>query len=99
MYGLIGSFTAAPGSRADLAALLLGGVDDMPGCCSYVVAEDPSDEDTLWVTEVWDSPEAHRASLDLPAVKDAIARAMPLIASFGEHRELRVLGGHGLTGG
>ena len=27
----------------------------------------------------------------------AVAKAMPLIASFGEHRELRVIGGHGLA--
>lgn len=99
MYGLIGSFKAAAGRRSELAAILLGDVGAMPGCHSYVVAEDPQDADTLWITEVWDSPQAHQASLALPAVKAAIERAMPLIAGFGEHRETRVLGGHGLDTG
>ncbi|MEW6704269.1 MAG: putative quinol monooxygenase [Pseudomonadota bacterium] len=96
MYGLIGSFKAAPGKRDELVAILLSSVDAMPGCRSYVVAHDPADADVVWITEVWDSPAAHKASLDLPSVKAAIAKAMPLIASFGEHRELQVVGGHGL---
>jgi len=96
MYGLIGSFKAAPGKRSELVAILLGDVGAMPGCKSYVVAEDPTEADTLWVTEVWDSAALHKASLEIPAVKAAISKAMPLIASFGEHRELNVVGGHGL---
>lgn len=99
MHGLIGSFTAVPGQRAALAAILLEDVGPMPGCRSYVVAEDPGDEVTLWITEVWDDAAAHRASLSLPAVQAAIAKARPLIAGVGEHRELRVLGGHGLAAG
>ena len=99
MHGLIGSFTAVPGQRAALAAILLEDVGPMPGCRSYVVAEDPNDEVTLWITEVWDDAAAHRASLSLPAVQAAIAKARPLIAGVGEHRELRVLGGHGLAAG
>ena len=52
MYGLIGRIRAVPGQRAALAAVM---VEDgaMPGCLSYVVAEDPADADVLWVTEVW----------------------------------------------
>jgi quinol monooxygenase YgiN len=96
MYGLIGSFKAATGKRSEIVALLLGDVGAMPGCKSYVVAEDPADADTLWVTEVWDSAAHHQASMEIPAVKAAISKAMPLIASFGEHRELNVVGGHGL---
>lgn len=97
MYGLIGSFKAAPGKRAELISILLSGVQAMPGCKSYVVAEDPADTETLWVTEVWDAQASHKASLALPAVKAAIAQAMPLIAAFGEHREIKVVGGHGLV--
>lgn len=98
MYGRIGSFKAAPGKRRELVAILLINTGEMPGCKSYVVAEDPGDAETIWVTEVWDGPESHKASLQLPGVKAAIAKAMPLIASFGEHREVNVIGGHGLAG-
>lgn len=96
MYGLIGSFKAAPNKRSELVAILLADSGTMPGCKSYVVAEDPSDSVTVWVTEVWDNQASHKASLQLPAVKAAIAKAMPIIAAFGEHKEINVVGGYGL---
>lgn len=99
MYGLIGRFMAAPGRRDELVSILLEGVGDMPGCHSYVVATDPADTDGIWITEVWDSAESHKASLSLPQVKAAIARAMPLIAGFREHIETMPVGGHGLPVG
>lgn len=96
MYGLIGSFKAAAGRRAELTGLLLAESGALPGCLSYVVAEDPTDDVTLWVTEVWTDAAAHKASLQLPAVKAVIAQALPLIAGFGERRETRPVGGHAL---
>lgn len=96
MYGLIGKMTAAPGQRDALAAILLEGLNSMPGCLSYIVAEDPEDADALWITEVWDSADSHRASLDLPQVQAAIARARPIIASLSDRRETRPIGGIGL---
>src|ERR1700683_1025441 len=66
MYGLIGSMSAATGRRADLIAILTQAVSNMPGCLSYVVAKDAKDENTIWITEVWDSKESHDASLSLP---------------------------------
>ena len=68
----------------------------MPGCLSYVVAEDPADGNAIWITEVWDSKASHGASLSLPAVKDAIARGRPLIAGFGDRIETTPIGGAGL---
>ena len=96
MYGLIGKMTAKPGQRDALVAAILGGSGDMPGCRSYVVAEDAGDPDAIWVTEVWDDEAAHKASLDLPSVRDAIARAMPMIADFGPSFATVPVGGTGL---
>ena len=96
MYGLIGRMKVVPGQRDALIAILLGGTASMPGCLSYVVAQDPSDADAIWITEVWDSPESHRASLALPAVQQAIAKGKPLIASFAERFETTPIGGYGL---
>lgn len=96
LYGLIGRITAQPGRRAELAAILLEGTAAMPGCLSYIIAEDPADPDALWITEVWDSRDSHQASLGLPGVQAAIARGRPLIAGFGERHETRPLGGTGL---
>jgi quinol monooxygenase YgiN len=96
MYGLIGKFICAPGTRDQLAAILLEGTHAMPGCLSYVVATDPGDPNALWVTEVWQSQADHGASLQLPSVQQAIARAKPMIAGFGERFVTTPLGGQGL---
>ena len=96
MYGLIGKINAQPGTRDKLISVLIDGVAGMPGCLSYVVAEDQKDPNAIWITEVWDSRESHQASLQLPSVQQAIARGRPLIAGFGERFETTPAGGHGL---
>lgn len=97
MYGLIGKLKATPGQRDDLSAILLGGAAGMPGCLSYVVAQDPADADALWITEVWESQASHQASLSLPSVKEAITRGRPLIAAFDLYIETIPVGGHGIV--
>ncbi len=96
MHGLIGRILAAPGRRDDLVAVLIENEGGMPGCFSYVIAEDQENPDAIWVTEVWDSAESHLASLKLPAVQAAIARGRPLIAGFDNRVETTPLGGIGL---
>lgn len=96
MYGLIGKMLTAPGQRDAVIDILLQGTGTMPGCQSYIVARDPTDGNAIWITEVWDSGELHRASLALPSVQEAIARARPLITGFGERFETQPVGGHGL---
>ena len=96
MYGLIGKITTTPGERDALVAILVEGTAKMPGCLSYVVSLDTTEPDALWVTEVWDHQESHRASLQLPAVQAAIARGRPLIAGFSNRVETTPIGGVGL---
>lgn len=98
MYGLIGKMRAQPGQRDALAAILLGGTKAMPGCLSYVVANDTADADALWITEVWQDEASHKASLQLPAVQAAIAKGRPLIAGFETQLITEPLGGAGLPG-
>lgn len=97
MYGLIGKMTAAEGKLDALIAILLEGVAGMPGCLSYVVAKDPTDANALWITEVWDSEQSHKASLSLPSVKEAIQKGRPLIAGFSNSTVTEPVGGHGLA--
>lgn len=96
MYGLIGKMRAKPGKRDDLLAILLRGIDSMPGCLNYIVARDPSDADAIWITEVWDSATSHKASLTLPQVRAAINEAMPMIAGFDSSTATEPVGGVGL---
>lgn len=96
MYGLIGKIVAVEGKRQELATILIEGVGGMPGCLSYVVAEDVEDQNALWVTEVWDSEASHESSLSLPSVQEAIRKGRPLIAGFEERFVTTPLGGQGL---
>ena len=99
MYGLIGKMSATPGQRDALQAILLENDGGMPGCLSYIIAQDPEDKDALWITEVWDDQASHTASLALPSVKSAIAKARPLIAGFSNRVVTTPVGGIGLPRG
>lgn len=97
MYGLIGKMKTAEGKRDELVKILLEGTDKMPGCLSYIIANDPADPNAIWITEVWDSKASHEASLKLPSVQAAIAKGRPMITGFGERFETEPIGGYGLA--
>lgn len=82
MWGMIAKITLVPGKREEMIEILKESAAHMPGCLNYVVAKDAADENTLWVTEVWDSMASHDASLSLPAVKSAIPRAKAIVSNF-----------------
>ena len=82
MWGMIAKITLVPGKRDEMISILKESAADMQGCLSYIVAKDAADENTIWVTEVWDSMGSHEASLSLPAVKSAIPRAKTIVSNF-----------------
>lgn len=88
-FANVGTLGAAPGRRDELVALLTehnAALVDV-GCLAYEVGVDDEQPDTVFVVELWESAEAHRASLALPQVQAAIARARPLLSgAFGGHR-------------
>jgi quinol monooxygenase YgiN len=89
MFMLHGRLGAKPGKRDELLAILTTGEqgEPMPGCRLYLVAVDPTDSDGVWITEVWESEDAHAASLQLERVKTQIARAMPILDTEGFTRQ------------
>lgn len=98
MYGLHGKMTCAPGSRDKVVAILMSGIDFLrrfPGCRIYLIATDPEAPDDIWVTEVWDSKDAHDASLKTPEVQAEIAQARGMIVG-GTRQVTTPLGGVGL---
>ena len=82
MWGLIAKITLLPGKRDEMIRILKESAAEMPGCLSYVVAKDAADENTIWVTEVWDGMASHDASLSLPAVKNAIPLGKAIVSHF-----------------
>jgi quinol monooxygenase YgiN len=95
--GEIGKLIVVPGKRDELIANILEGISNMPGCLSYIGAKDASNDDAVWISEVWDSKASHDSSLSLPSVKAAIAQNIPLIARFGDSIVTLPVGGHGLS--
>lgn len=97
-YGLFGKFTAQPGKRDELQDILLQAsqlLERNEDCIHYVIST--SDEpNAIWVSEVWNSKEAHDASLEPEDIRALIQKAMPLIASMSDQTELHVAGGKGL---
>ncbi len=97
-YGLFGTFTAQPGKRDELKDILLQAaqlLERNSDCIHYIVSL--SDEpNAVWVTEIWNSEEAHDVSLDPEDVRLLIQKAMPLIASMPDQTKLQVVGGKGL---
>ena len=68
MWGLIAKITLLPGRRDEMVEILKDSAAD-------------TDENTIWVTEVWDSMANHDASLSLPAVKNAIPRGKAIVSN------------------
>lgn len=92
LYGLIGQISAAPGKRDELIGYLLAGTGEMPGNLAYMINKDAADPDAIWIVEVWRNKAAHAASLHLPAVQSAIAKARPILAGFGTRAEVIPVG-------
>lgn len=97
MFGYIASMKAKPGRREEVVSLLVNGVGQLRehGCESYVVAKSATDEDTIWITEVWQSEEHHTASLELPETRKAIGEAMPLLTGEFTGQATSIAGGLG----
>jgi len=97
-FALQGRLVAKPGQRDELAARMVESAMDMErvdGCYAYIVYASLDDPDSVHVTELWRDEQAHRACLQVPEVRAAIQRNMPLIARF-EGARLKPLGGPGL---
>lgn len=92
-YALVGQMKSVPGKREELIGYLAEGSQAMPGNLAYQIWRDKGDVNSVWITEVWRDEAAHKASLALPQVQEAIRKARPIIAGFGVRAELEPAGG------
>lgn len=82
-FVMFGAFLAHEGKDEELLAVLMEhSMDAFPGCLVYRVFRDPDQKEMIWIFEEWESEEAHKNSLTVPSIREAIERAMPLIACF-----------------
>jgi len=97
-YGYIGSMRIKPGHRDEVAAILVRASAELPqlGCQLYVVSLSDSDDDVIWVSEVWQTKEEHDASLQTAEAREMIDKTMPMLAGELTSQELTVVGGLGL---
>ncbi len=88
-FANVGTMDVLPGRRDDLVRLLTRRSEQLAelGCSLYEVGVSDDVPDTVFVVELWSSADAHRASLQDPAVRAAIEEARPLLAGrFGGFR-------------
>jgi quinol monooxygenase YgiN len=100
MYLLHGKLLATSGNRTHLADILLQAanlVGNAKGCKLYVISSEAIEENTVFITEIWESKEDHDQSLNYPGVRELIMEAMPMIEGKPEKgQELTLLGGFGI---
>ena len=93
-FANVGSLETKPGLRDAVLSILvrpMAGLKEA-GCLLYEVGVNDAVPDTVFVCELWESPEAHRASLELESVQAAIAEAMPLLTGEMGGNQFTVLG-------
>ena len=99
-YGLHGHLKATKGNDEKLAEILLKAAElvaKAKGCHLYLISRDTDEQDTIWITEVWDSKEDHDNSLKADEVRALIGQAMPLLDGMPQGGQvLDVLGGFGI---
>lgn len=99
LHALYTRFTTQPSKGKELIILLQKAcklVSEARGCRVYIINQDVSQEESIWVTELWDNPEDHAISLTLDGCKELIAQALPLLAGKPEQVVLKAISGKGM---
>lgn len=93
-FANMGSLGTKPGQRDAVVSILLRPMPGLKeaGCLLYEVGVNDDAPDTVFVSELWESAEAHLASLQLDSVRAAIAEAMPLLSGEMGGSQFTVVG-------
>lgn len=81
-FANVGTLGTQPGKRDEVIAILTRLNLELAdaGCLLYEAGVNADEPDTVFVAELWESPEAHQASLQFTSTRAAIAEAMPLLS-------------------
>jgi quinol monooxygenase YgiN len=93
-FANVGTLGVRPGRRDDVVAILTRRNPqlDEAGCLLYEVGISDDEPDAVFVSELWTSADAHRASLQLDSVRAAIEEAMPLLSGHMGGNQFTVAG-------
>lgn len=95
-YSVYGKLTVKSGHQAELLDYLTAaatGMEQLASCYCNLIGVDEADPDSIYVFEVWESPQAHRESLDMEVFQDLIARTRPIIDGIHDYLNLTIVGG------
>lgn len=98
-YALINKLTAKPGKREEVISVLLESGElfqNNPSCIHYLVYEDTTYPNVIWVEDVWKNKNDHIAALAKPELKPYIEKTIPLLEGMPEQHEIHFTGGKGL---
>jgi quinol monooxygenase YgiN len=93
-FANVGSLGTKPGHRDNVVSILLRPMPELrdAGCLLYEVGINDESPDTVFVCELWESAQAHAASLQLGSVRAAIQEAMPLLSGEMGGSQFAVVG-------
>lgn len=98
-YGLWTKFKTQVGEGQRLVEVLLEAatsLQDVSDCKQYIVST-IEESDTVMVREIWTDQAAHAASLQLPATRQLIEQARPILLQVERLLEDQPHGGKGLA--
>lgn len=99
-YLLHGKLTAKQGHKEELAIILVEAsklVATANECKLFVIGFDSKDENSVYITEIWDKKEDHDNSLKVEGVGEFIMKAMPLLDGHPtKGQEILLIGGTGI---
>ncbi|OYN86348.1 putative quinol monooxygenase [Parenemella sanctibonifatiensis] len=81
-FANVGTLGVTPGNIDAVVAILTRRNPQLndAGCLLYEVGTSADSPDTVFVAELWESADAHQASLSLDSVQAAIAEARPYLS-------------------
>ncbi|HEY4898336.1 MAG TPA: antibiotic biosynthesis monooxygenase [Candidatus Nanopelagicaceae bacterium] len=93
-FANIGKLGVKSGHRDKVVEILVRSKPELGenGCLLYEVGINDEFDDTVFISELWESSEAHKASLQLPSVKLAIQEAMPFLSGEMSGSQFSVVG-------
>jgi quinol monooxygenase YgiN len=95
-YLLNRKLTAKAGSLNTLTEIMLLASEMImtkaKGCQLYAIGHSTDIDETVYITEIWDSKADHEASLKIDGVKELISKAVPLFQEMPtQGQEITVL--------